>query len=244
MSGSSVQARSDGPEMPNSSRRSNADDVFDLKQACPLSRAFFERSPAVVAPELLGCVVASVAEGVPTGGRIVEVEAYLGAEDPGSHASTKGVTRRNAVMYGAAGVAYVYFTYGNHFMLNAVCEPEGIAGAVLIRALRPLFGIGEMASRRDNRPVRELCNGPGKLCKALGIDERDNAVPFGAGRLSLHEAPSSPHSIAVSGRVGLAQGHDLPLRYYVDGDSFVSRGRTGPPPRRKRSPSRASGSAR
>jgi DNA-3-methyladenine glycosylase len=210
--------------------------VFDVSSATPLSQAFFDRSPAVVAPELLGCALVSTAEGVTTGGMIVETEAYLGSDDPGSHASTKGITSRNAVMYGPAGVAYVYFTYGNHFMFNVVCEQEGTAGAVLVRALRPALGVEAMTSRRRGRDLRELCNGPGKLCAALGINRSDNGTILGASRLAIYQGDHEHETIAVSGRVGLSRGHDLPLRYCLADDPFVSRGRTGPlPPKKRRS---------
>ena len=102
---------------------------------------FFARPPEEVAVDLLGALVVTTVDGEETGGRIVEVEAYRGSDDPGSHAATRGITRRNATMYGPPGTAYVYFTYGNHHMLNFVCEPEGIAGAVLIRALEPTVAL-------------------------------------------------------------------------------------------------------
>ena len=126
----------------------------------------------------------STADGITTGGVVVEAEGYLGSDDPGSHASTKGITPRNAVMYGPAGAAYVYFTYGNHFMFNVVCEAEGTAAAVLVRALRPVLGTDAMISRRHGRAFHELCNGPGKLCGALGINLTDNGTTLGASRLA------------------------------------------------------------
>ena len=103
----------------------------------PLGSGFFARDPREVAVDLIGCVVASLADGDLAAGYIVETEAYLGTDDPGSHAATRGITKRNAVMYGAPGTAYVYFTYGNHHMLNLVCVTKGMAGAVLVRALEP-----------------------------------------------------------------------------------------------------------
>ncbi|HEY5540102.1 MAG TPA: DNA-3-methyladenine glycosylase [Coriobacteriia bacterium] len=202
---------------------------FDLAEATGLPSAFFDRPPELVARELLGCVVATCVGGVLTAGVIVETEAYLGRGDTGSHASTRGVTARNAVMYGPPGTAYVYFTYGNHHMLNLVCEPEGVAGAVLIRALRPIEGIAEMTSRRHGRPLRELCDGPGKLAAALGIDLGDNGSVLGEGRISVYDGDRpSPGEVAVSGRIGLTSGHELELRFYVAEDPFVSRGRPGP----------------
>ena len=195
---------------------------------------FFMRHPAEVAPELIGAYVVSTSGGVVTGGVIVETEAYLGTDDAGSHAATRGITKRNATMYGPPGTAYVYFTYGNHHMLNLVCEPDGIAGAVLVRALEPLWGLSEMAARRHGRPDRELCNGPGKLAAALGLDLSDNAVALGEGRLSVyHGLRPAADEIATSGRVGLSAGHELELRFFLAGSPFVSRGRTGPPPERQ-----------
>jgi DNA-3-methyladenine glycosylase len=202
--------------------------LFDLASAESLPSMFFSRSPECVAPDLLGCVIVSTAGGATTGGVIVETEAYLGADDPGSHAATKGITARNAVMYGPPGTAYVYFTYGTHHMLNVVCEPEGMAGAVLIRALRPALGIDEMTLRRQGRSLRELCSGPGRLSAALGLDLSDNGSVLGAGRVAAYHGSQENERVAQSGRVGLTRGHELPLRYFIEGDPFVSRARTGP----------------
>ena len=188
-----------------------------------------------MAPDLLGCILTSVAGGQPTAGRIVETEAYLGSHDPGSHAATKGVTARNAVMYGPAGHTYVYFTYGNHHMLNVVCEPEGIAGAVLIRALEPIFGLETMAARRGGRPVGQLADGPGKLAAALGLTLADNGIALGEGALQVYAGQRRVgESVGTSGRIGLRDGADLPYRYYLVDDPFVSKARTGalPPTRR------------
>jgi len=195
----------------------------------PIEAPFFDRAPEFVAPDLLGALLVSTAGGVATGGRIVEVEAYLGSQDAGSHAATRGITKRNAVMYGPPGLAYVYFTYGNHHMINLVCSPEGTAGAVLIRALEPSVGVELMTERRRGLAVRELCNGPGKLAAALGIDLTDNGSVLGEGRLSVYygERPASAN-IGSSGRIGLSQGHELELRWYVKNSAYVSRGRMGP----------------
>ena len=211
----------------------------DLAGLIVVPSAFFDRHPAEVAPELIGAYVISTADGVVTGGAIVETEAYLGSGDPGSHASTLGITRRNATMYGPPGTAYVYFTYGNHHMLNFVCESEGTAGAVLVRALEPIWGMDDMAARRRGRPLGELCNGPGKLAAALGLDLSDNATALGAGRLTVYHGvrPCAP-AILMSGRVGLSAGHELELRYYLADSRFVSRGRTGPLPARRSSTER------
>jgi DNA-3-methyladenine glycosylase len=205
------------------------DSRLDLAAVDEPPVSFFARSPELVAHELLGCLIAANVEGELAAGRIVETEAYLGTDDPGSHAATKGITARNAVMYGPPGTAYVYFTYGNHFMFNVVCEPEGTAGAVLIRALEPLLGIAAMTHRRGGKGLRDLCSGPGKLCQALGVDSRDNGAALGQGRVSVYRVGlSAEERVATSGRVGLSRGHEMLLRYYLQGDPYVSRARTGP----------------
>lgn len=202
---------------------------FDPSSFRALPASFFARDPGDVAPDLLGKLIASFSGGLWTGGHIVEVEAYRGADDPGSHASTKGITRRNAVMYGPPGSVYVYFTYGNHHMVNLVCCCEGEAGAVLLRAIEPVYGVEHMRTRRGVSSERELTSGPGKLTQALGIDLSDNGTFLGEGRLVVYDSPGPrPEEIAVSGRVGLSAGHELHLRYYLEGNPFVSRGRTGP----------------
>jgi DNA-3-methyladenine glycosylase len=132
-------------------------------------------------------------------------------------------------MYGPPGVSYVYFTYGNHFMTNLVCGPEGVAGGVLLRALEPLEGIATMSRRRGGRLGTELCNGPGKLSQALGIDLSDNGKLLGQGRLQVCEGMShSPQEVVTTGRIGLTSGHELPYRFFLASDAHVSRARTGP----------------
>src|SRR5450759_1174527 len=203
-----------------------------------LPKEFFARDSVTVARELLGKTIMSTAGGDVTSGRIVETEAYLGADDPGSHAATKGITKRNAVMYGPPGHAYVYFTYGNHHMINLVTEAEGTAGAVLIRAIEPLLGVEELLRRRAPAHGADLANGPGKLAAALGIDLTDNGTVLGEGRLTVYDAPPVPDSaVRVGGRVGLSDGHELELRYRLAGDPHVSKGRTGPRTPKHRSPS-------
>lgn len=207
----------------------------------PVPAAFFDRDPSVVAPDLLGMWLVSDVDGIVTGGRIVETEAYLGSGDPGSHASTKGITARNAVMYGPPGTVYVYFTYGNHHMVNLVCCREGQAGAVLLRAIEPEFGVDAMTGRRKGRALHELTNGPGKLAAALGIDLSDNGSTLGRGRLRVVEGEPVPRErVRISGRIGLSEGHDLDLRFYDMESSFVSRGRTGPLKRTRRHPKKES----
>jgi len=203
-----------------------ARDPFALPAVDP---SIFERPTPDVARELLGMVLLSTAGGYLTGGIIVETEAYLGAYDPGSHAATRGITARNRVMYGPPGHAYVYFTYGNHHMLNLVTEPEGTAGAVLIRAIEPVVGVAVMEERRGRGGV-DTSNGPGKLAQALGIDLMCNGMQVGETlqvRTPTHGGPS--FRIGVSGRIGLSAGSELPLRFFIEGNPYVSRGRFGSP---------------
>jgi DNA-3-methyladenine glycosylase len=211
----------------------------DTPQFCdfgtPLPNGFFERPVLEVAPDLIGRVLVSTAGGEIVAGRIVESEAYLGDRDPGSHAATRRVTARNAVMYGPPGTVYVYFSYGNHNMVNLVCEREGVAGAVLVRALEPLAGIDIMRSRRSHRSLQELCSGPGRLAAALGVDLSDNGSVLGQGRLQVYAGKRPrPGGIATTGRVGLTNGHDLPYRFLEKDNTFVSRGRPGRAPRTRR----------
>jgi DNA-3-methyladenine glycosylase len=182
----------------------------------------------VVAPELLNKVLVAG----PCRGRIVEVEAYAGAEDPGSHAY-RGPTRRNATMFGPPGHLYVYFTYGMHWCANAVCAEEGVGEAVLLRAGAPLDGLDEMrAARARARRDRDLCSGPAKLCQALGLDRQfDGAdlVSGDRGVVIVDDGVPPPRRPANSTRVGLSAGAEHPWRWYVPGDPNVSRARIGTP---------------
>jgi DNA-3-methyladenine glycosylase len=203
-----------------------------IKVALPAS--FFDRDTVTVARELLGKVLVSSVGDLVCGGRIVETEAYLGTDDPGSHAATRGITERNSVMYGAPATAYVYFTYGCHHMLNIVTERSGVAGAVLIRALEPALGIDAMRARRGVDDIYRLCSGPGRLAQALGIDLGHNGKSLG-GDVTVCDAPPAQEVVAASGRVGLSAGHDRLLRFYLKGNGYVSKGRTGPPRKRRAS---------
>jgi DNA-3-methyladenine glycosylase len=181
----------------------------------------FARDPRDVAPELLNKLI--VAEDRVA--RIVEVEAYCGEEDPASHAYG-GKTARNSVMFGPPGRLYVYFTYGMHWCANVVCGPEGLARAVLLRAASPVFGLDEMrlARPRARRDV-DLCNGPAKLCQAMGIDGSMNGTELidARGRLAIFDdGVDPPPTPGVGPRVGISAGTDLPWRWWVDGDSCVS----------------------
>ena len=159
--------------------------------------------------------------------RIVEVEAYLGPHDPASHAY-RGLTARNATMFGAPGHLYVYFTYGMHWCANTVCGEEGDATAVLLRALAPLAGIGAMrAARGGIRPDTALCSGPAKLCQAFGIDRRydgiDLTVPAKTAPWIGDDGTSPPIDPGQSTRIGISVAVDHPWRWYVRGDPNLSR---------------------
>ena len=207
--------------------------VFDPDVSTLLSADFFARDTRAVARDLLGKLLVSGVGTTPTGGRIVETEAYLGSHDPGSHAATRGQTARNAVMYGRPGTVYVYFSYGMHHMVNLVCEPEGTAGAVLIRAIEPLFGLDTMRSRRAGRPQHEFADGPGKVAQALAIDLSHNGSALGEGGLAVYDAAVPPEPVGMSGRIGLSRGHEHEYRYFLEDNRFVSRGRPGAGPQRR-----------
>ena len=195
----------------------------------PLPASFYEPGAEVVGPALLGHWLIRKTEAGFSGGIIVETEAYL-ADDPASH-GFKGRTMRNAAMFGPAGTAYVYFIYGNHWCFNAVCEREGVAEAVLIRAVEPRFGIGWMQSQRPVAKPRELTNGPAKLCAALGIDRRMGGVSlfnadspvFIAGNPRRQEDFSVLGPEICTTRIGITKAADLPLRFYLRASGFVSR---------------------
>jgi DNA-3-methyladenine glycosylase len=169
-----------------------------------------------VAPDLIG--VTLLADGV--GGRIVEVEAY-DHEDPASH-GYRGRTPRNASMFGPPGQAYVYRSYGIHWCLNLVCDDEGIANAVLVRAIEPAYGLDEMRARRRLEDPRLLCSGPGKLCQALAITGEHDGLPLDRPPFELR-GRSGRVEVVAGPRVGITRAADLPWRYAEAGSRFVSR---------------------
>lgn len=182
-----------------------------------LKAAFFNRSVHHVAPELIGATL--VVNGV--GGTIVEVEAYHHT-DPAAH-SFSGRTERNAVMFGPPGRAYVYRSYGIHWCLNFVCEPEGSASAVLIRALEPKAGLPAMRRRRGLKDERLLCAGPGRLGEALGITrEKHNGARLDHAPFQVFARESAPE-IAAGPRIGITKAAELPWRYGMKGSPFLSR---------------------
>jgi DNA-3-methyladenine glycosylase len=203
--------------------------VLTSTEIHPLTRAFFARDPRRVARQLLGKILIRDAPASKLTARIVEVEAYLGAEDPAAH-SAAGRTLRNAVLFGPPGFAYVYFIYGNHYCLNVSCEPEGKAGGVLFRALEPLSGIEEMAKARHielrgPQDWHKLTSGPGRLCQAFSVTRaRDNGSDLTAQTSGLWIGDDSyrPRGIVVTPRIGITKAADMPLRYLVPGNRFVS----------------------
>jgi DNA-3-methyladenine glycosylase len=181
-----------------------------------LKRSFFARSVHEVAPDLIGATL--LVDGV--GGIIVEVEAYHHTE-PAAH-SYNGPTPRNLVMFGPPGFCYVYRSYGIHWCVNFVCEAEGSASAVLIRALEPTHGLAAMRRRRGVAEPRSLCSGPGKLCEALGITIKHSELPLDQPPFALHARVGDVD--VVSGvRIGITKAVDLPWRYGLKGSAFVSK---------------------
>ena len=185
-----------------------------------LLRPFFARPTLDVARDLVGCALVLKQGKELLAVRLVEVEAYLGSDDPASHAF-RGRTGRNAQMFETPGRLYVYFTYGMHFCMNVVTERRGVPGAVLLRAGEVLAGEPAMAKRRG-RSGHELCNGPAKLCQAFGIERSFDGQDLVRGRLGLWPL-TPPDSLASSPRVGIRQGRDLPFRFFDPDSSWVSR---------------------
>ena len=181
-----------------------------------LTRSFFNRSVLEVAPDLIGATL--LFDGV--GGRLVEVEAYHHTE-PAAH-SFRGPTARNAVMFGPAGYAYVYRSYGIHWCLNFVCEPKGSASAVLIRAIEPTAGLPAMRRRRGVADERLLCSGPGRLCQALRVTALHNGLALDQPPFELF-ARHDEVEIVTGPRIGITKAVDKPWRYGERGSRFLSK---------------------
>ncbi|HEY0219169.1 MAG TPA: DNA-3-methyladenine glycosylase [Afipia sp.] len=181
-----------------------------------LKRKFFARSVHEVAPDLVGATL--MVNGV--GGVIVEIEAYHHT-DPAAH-SYNGPTPRNAVMFGPPGYLYVYRSYGIHWCMNFVCEEEGSASAVLIRALEPTHGLAAMRRRRRLHDERSLCSGPGKLCEALAVSNKHNGLPLDAAPIAIY-ARTKMFPIVTGVRIGITKAADKPWRYGLRDSKFVSK---------------------
>ncbi len=184
-----------------------------------LKRAFYERPTIEVARDLLGKIIVHG----PTAGAIVETEAYPGGDDSASH-SARGITPRTRVMFGPPGHAYVYFIYGMYQCFNLVCEPDGKAGGVLVRALEPLAGIDIMRSRRPAaRKIEDLASGPGKLTLALAITLQCNGADVTRGSLVVREPVEKVRfEILTTPRIGISRCVDAPLRFLIAGNPSVS----------------------
>jgi DNA-3-methyladenine glycosylase len=217
-----------------SSARSQTQDGWILTTSItqlrrPLSREFYDRDPRRVSRELLGKVLVRRERRQVLAARIVEVEAYLGEDDPAAH-SFAGRTLRNAVLFGPPGYAYVYFIYGNHYCLNVSCLPGGVAGGILFRALEPLVGMEQMALSRNVsissvRDLRKLTSGPGRLAEAFGITrQRDNGKDLASPRSDLFIADDGyrVRRVLTTPRIGITKAAGLPLRYLIAGNEFVS----------------------
>ena len=189
-----------------------------------LRRDFYDRETEIVSRDLLGAVLECRTDEGTASGIIVETEAYIGEHDAACHAAA-GRTKRTEPLYGPPGNAYVYFIYGMHWCINAVTRAEGLPSAVLIRALEPVGGLELMRHRRPKaRSDRDLTNGPGKLCAALGIDRRMNGLPLQKYPVVIREGSRvADRDVVITPRIGITQAADWPLRYLVRANNFVSR---------------------
>ena len=202
----------------------------------PLPRSFYTRGTVTVARALLNKQLVRLNEDDVLIGRIVEVEAYGGRNDPASHAY-RGKTPRNMPMFGEPGHAYIYFTYGNHYCLNVTTQPPGVAGAVLIRAVEPLKGSDIMKQLRPGVPEQQLTNGPGKLTQAFAIDKSLNQIDLTKrGNLFIGQASNEPPvTVERSPRIGITVGIERLWRFYIKSNDYVSRYTFKPGKRRLRS---------
>lgn len=201
----------------------------DVSKLTPLRKSFYEPSARLVAPRLLGHFLIRNTPMGPAGGPIVETEAYL-TDDPACHGAP-GLTQRNRVMFGPPGRGYVYLIYGYHFCVNAVCRPPGVAEAVLVRAIEPAFGEAFMRHQRPVDKLRDLTNGPAKLCEALHIDRALDGIDLCDPKATLWVA-QNPNvedfrkrqgAIITTTRIGITRAAALPLRFYLDGSDYVSK---------------------
>lgn len=188
-----------------------------------LPRRFYARPALAVARDLLGCTLSWRGPSGAMAGRIVEVEAYLGADDPASHAYN-GPTARNRSMFGPPGHAYVYFTYGMHHCLNVVTGAEGLPYAVLLRALVPTRGLARWRGTRPDLPVGRIASGPGRLCRALGLDRSQDGLDLTHSALTVRAPPAGfvPGAIRAGPRIGIRLARAAPYRFWLAGEPAVS----------------------
>ncbi|GAW92268.1 DNA-3-methyladenine glycosylase [Calderihabitans maritimus] len=188
-----------------------------------LPASFYARDTTQVAKELLGTYMVYHSPQGTVGGKIVETEAYLGAEDPACH-SARGKTRRNAVMFGEAGHAYIYQIYGIHYCFNVTTDRPEVAAAVLIRALEPVIGIELMKARRGQEEITKLCSGPAKLVQAMGIPPELNGTSVVEGPVKFYRDKNvQEQEIVTTTRIGISKAVDWPLRFYLAGNPHVSK---------------------
>jgi DNA-3-methyladenine glycosylase len=198
--------------------------MTQVKRAATLPVSFFTRPAEVVAPELLGMVLVSSIGGEITEARIVETEAYLGYDDPASHGYLHRRNARNAALFGPPGSWYVYLSYGMHWCANLVCQKEGLASAVLLRALEPIEGVDLMRHRRGRVLDRDLCSGPGKLCQALGITRELDGARMSRSPVIVRPPERWEETrVAVTPRIGITKAADWPLRFVLAGSPWASR---------------------
>jgi DNA-3-methyladenine glycosylase len=198
--------------------------LLSWNECKPYPQEFYEQETEVVARELLGSYMVYLSPDGVLAGRVVETEAYTGPDDPACH-SARGKKQRNAVMFGPAGRVYVYLIYGMYYCFNVTTDALTTPAAVLLRALEPLEGVAIMARRRGTEDIRNLCSGPGKLCQALGITKDMNGLSVVTGPIRFYRprAEDQAGTVMVGPRVGISQAADWPLRFYLEGNPFVSR---------------------
>lgn len=196
--------------------------IIYLMATLPLS--FYARDTVLVARELLGKILQHKNDSGTMSGMIVETEAYLGSEDPASHAFN-GVTYRNRPMFEEPGHAYVYFIYGNHYCFNAVAHLPNKAGAILIRAVEPLEGVTIMKKHRQATNKKNITNGPGKLTQAMNITKTHNGLNLTNGQLKIIERDSMQYEIKATPRIGIKQGTEQLFRFIIAGNCYLSNNR-------------------
>ena len=196
-------------------------DVMASRKAKKLARSFYERPTLKVGPELIGKYIVFKSPAGRLSARIVEVEAYIGQDDPACHAA-RGLTPRNSVMFGPGGFSYIYFIYGMYNCLNFVTEPEGRPAALLLRAAEPCEGLEVMRPNSPRKKDIDLLGGPGKFCRSFGLTREQNALDLTGDVLWIEDRRETPANIVRTKRIGINAGVDLPWRFYDANSDAVS----------------------